>query len=294
MNKKLKVTQTFINGVATQVHHIPETGQGSVHRKSGFWIFRMDTFRQIPHPPTMRYFEFYNISHCLEGDAYYRTPNRADVPVHPGDCILEIPNHIHYYGGHIGSTYLEDSLSFAGPIAEMLHSSGVLVPGVYHFSQNRKLLPIFELLQDPSDHAQLNAGFALQTIIYTLYNRKHQEGGDLVFRGIDELLESLKTSEHIWTVEEMIEFCNLNKDTFRKLLRKRTGMNPKLYQDRLRFNQAARLLLETNLPVAEIARQIGFFDPFHFSRRFKTVMSLPPQDYRKKFGLQYRKLGTPS
>ena len=65
MNKKLKVTQTFTNGVATQVHHIPETGQGSVHRKSGFWIFRMDTFRQIPHPPTMRYFEFYNISNLV-------------------------------------------------------------------------------------------------------------------------------------------------------------------------------------------------------------------------------------
>ena len=49
---------------------------------------------------------------------------------------------------------------------------------------------------------------------------------------------------------------------------------------RLRMNRAGRLLVESSLPVKDIAAQLGYDDPFYFSRLFKSVHAVAPTEYR--------------
>jgi AraC-like DNA-binding protein len=49
---------------------------------------------------------------------------------------------------------------------------------------------------------------------------------------------------------------------------------------RLRMNRACRLLAESSLPVKDIAAQLGYDDPFYFSRLFKSVHAVAPTEYR--------------
>lgn len=53
---------------------------------------------------------------------------------------------------------------------------------------------------------------------------------------------------------------------------------------RVRTDQIARLLVETHLPVSDIAESLGFADAQHFARYFRAGKQLTPLAYRKRFG----------
>lgn len=53
-----------------------------------------------------------------------------------------------------------------------------------------------------------------------------------------------------------------------------------LYENKL-VNLAKELLKDTNLPIAEIARQL-FFDPSNFTKHFKRYAGTTPKQYRNE------------
>jgi LacI family transcriptional regulator len=53
---------------------------------------------------------------------------------------------------------------------------------------------------------------------------------------------------------------------------------------RVRTDQIARLLVETELPVAQIAEQLGFADAQHIARYFRSAKAVSPLAYRKAHG----------
>jgi len=68
---------------------------------------------------------------------------------------------------------------------------------------------------------------------------------------------------------------------FFHLFRQHMGESPMLYLRRIRVNQARYLLEHTHLLVEEIAFDVGFSDPFHFSRVFRTLTGKSPIAWRK-------------
>jgi len=50
----------------------------------------------------------------------------------------------------------------------------------------------------------------------------------------------------------------------------------------IRFEAAARLLRETDATALEIALEVGYEDPSHFSRAFKRIAGISPREYRRQ------------
>ena len=67
-----------------------------------------------------------------------------------------------------------------------------------------------------------------------------------------------------------------------KLFHEQTGTSPSRYLTDLRMGQAKKLLMDTGLPVREIAVRVGYPDPFHFSRSFKNAVGTSPAQYREE------------
>ncbi|HKI69808.1 MAG TPA: helix-turn-helix transcriptional regulator, partial [Verrucomicrobiae bacterium] len=59
-----------------------------------------------------------------------------------------------------------------------------------------------------------------------------------------------------------------------------TGCAPIDFFIRLRMQHACKLLDGTALSVKEIAAELGYEDPFYFSRTFKSVNHVAPSEYR--------------
>jgi LacI family transcriptional regulator len=56
------------------------------------------------------------------------------------------------------------------------------------------------------------------------------------------------------------------------------------YIKRLRTDQIMRLLVETDLPIGQIAESLGFSDIQHFARYFRAGTQMSPLAYRRHFG----------
>ena len=59
------------------------------------------------------------------------------------------------------------------------------------------------------------------------------------------------------------------------------------YQTALRMARARQLLDRTAAPVAEIAREVGYEDPFYFSRRFQRHHGMSPTQFRRRDETSY-------
>ncbi|MCP4363084.1 MAG: AraC family transcriptional regulator [Chloroflexi bacterium] len=75
--------------------------------------------------------------------------------------------------------------------------------------------------------------------------------------------------------------AGVSQSHLRALFEKWLGESPRQFHTRYRIEQAARLLNEQQLGVAEVAYHLGFADTRHFSRTFKRVMGTSPGNYRR-------------
>jgi AraC-like DNA-binding protein len=75
--------------------------------------------------------------------------------------------------------------------------------------------------------------------------------------------------------------ASLGRSQFTQRFRRATGVSPRRYLERLRMEEARRMLeLDDALPVARVAQLAGFDDPLYFSRRFRAMHGVSPSAYR--------------
>jgi AraC-like DNA-binding protein len=75
--------------------------------------------------------------------------------------------------------------------------------------------------------------------------------------------------------------ANVSISHFFKLFKQDTGCTPLAYLTQLKIERACDLLITTTASVKLIAANLGFRDPFYFSRVFKSVTGMAPKAYRR-------------
>ncbi len=85
-----------------------------------------------------------------------------------------------------------------------------------------------------------------------------------------------------FSIEEFAQQMKLGRTVFYKKFRGITGYSPIEYLRIVRIKKAAELLLcKDRQTVAEVAYQVGFSDPFYFSKCFKEQFGIAPSAYQK-------------
>lgn len=230
-----------------------------------------------------RYFtNFYNISHLIVGHGWLYLENSARRDFNAGDGVIMLPRVIHDYSAY--DTYCEDCLAFAGPIADHLAACGIIKPEILHIGKMRRLLPIIELAADPGKNSQIKANLQLQNLLTELYFENLDSDQKFRCLSFDKLLHIVrKRPEKWWTVGELAELAGLSVNHFIREFRNYSGATPKNYIDTMKINLAAEDLRRFDKPIAAIARDYGYKDVYHFSRRFKKIVGISPGFYRKSF-----------
>jgi AraC-like DNA-binding protein len=82
------------------------------------------------------------------------------------------------------------------------------------------------------------------------------------------------------SVTELADAVGLSASHLTARFREVLGCPPGKYQTRLRMSVARELLDTTDLPVASIARQVGYVDPYYFARQFRAVHGMTATAYR--------------
>ncbi len=96
-----------------------------------------------------------------------------------------------------------------------------------------------------------------------------------VYRYIHEAL-----GERI-TLTKLAGIADLSVSRFHAIFKAISGQAPQRFIQRLRQEKAQRLLIETGMPIKEVALAVGHGDEFHFSRSFKRMCGANPSEYRR-------------
>jgi AraC family transcriptional regulator, arabinose operon regulatory protein len=84
------------------------------------------------------------------------------------------------------------------------------------------------------------------------------------------------------SVEALAAAVYLSPSRLAHLFKQQTGQTIAEMARQLRLRQAARLLRHSGRSVQEVAAEVGFQCPFHFSRRFRHCFGVSPRDYRRQ------------
>ena len=77
--------------------------------------------------------------------------------------------------------------------------------------------------------------------------------------------------------EEIAAATGVEASSVCRWFRRYQGTSPYQYLLRRKMNIAAEYLVENGGLVKEVAQRVGFADPYHFSRAFKSVHGVAPR-----------------
>jgi len=84
-----------------------------------------------------------------------------------------------------------------------------------------------------------------------------------------------------FSVYDAAEHFEMPLPSFSKFFKEHAGQNVMDYTISMRIQKAKKLLADSNLPLKDIAEQVGYYNVSSFTRRFKLSMGITPGEYRK-------------
>jgi AraC-like DNA-binding protein len=83
-----------------------------------------------------------------------------------------------------------------------------------------------------------------------------------------------------WTVQHLSALAGMSRTAFTRRFTGEIGKPPMAYVLGLRLTTAARLLRESEAPLAAVARQVGYTSEFAFASAFRREYGMPPGQFR--------------
>lgn len=157
----------------------------------------------------------------------------------------------------------------------------------------------------PAGEVRTNFAAALQRTVATL-KRPHGDAVEFALNALEEALlwaqqateenGRAKLDDRIrramnylaehsaspFRLEDVARASGLSMSRLSHLFKEQTGQTPQRYSEELRMRLAQQLLAHSSLPVAEIAAETGFEDPFYFAKRFRRFARCSPSGYRAR------------
>lgn len=115
---------------------------------------------------------------------------------------------------------------------------------------------------------------------YTFILEKNSKvnNDEVLSRVIENYIE---TEYRTAKLSDISELLNISIFQVSRLIKLKFGQTFKEMLQNKRFSVAEKLLIETDLSIADIINNIGYENNSYFHRRFKEIFSLSPDQYRK-------------
>jgi len=169
--------------------------------------------------------------------------------------------------------------------AYLLEGEISLMGKVLHTSAPHALIQTFEEITqyglDSSPWSDRLCSRLVEVLVYKIARTAmvHGESGSTAFATFRRCRNFIDTQYREYrNLESLADACGMDPAYLCRLFRKFDNQSPYQYLLRLQMNHAAERLLEAGLQVQEVAWELGYEDPLHFSRTFKRVIGVSPAE----------------
>lgn len=161
---------------------------------------------------------------------------------------------------------------------EVIHISSI-------WSENR-IITLFDVLFQVLEKNYTLGNFiyisqVLSLILSEIYFREKEDEVTKQNRQMTAIIRYMyKNIRKNLTLEDLSRELNLSKSYINATFKKYADRAPIDFFINLKMQEACKMLKATDFYVAEIARELGYEDPYYFSRIFKKTIGVSPKEYR--------------
>ncbi len=83
-------------------------------------------------------------------------------------------------------------------------------------------------------------------------------------------------------ISDVAKYIGIHRSYLTNIFKNKMGISPQEYLIQCKLKRAAKFLTETDNPIQEISRQIGYDNPLTFSKTFKNFYGISPKFYRQQ------------
>jgi transcriptional regulator GlxA family with amidase domain len=127
------------------------------------------------------------------------------------------------------------------------------------------------------------SGFISVTVATTFGKGGGRRSLDSRIQALVERIATKPDDDH--SMSALAEAARLSTSRLAHLFKAKIGRSPVRFVQETRLKEAVNLIELTPARVAEIARQVGFRSPFHFSSTFRERYGASPRAHRQGFRL---------
>ncbi len=227
--------------------------------------------------------------YCVDGHGWYQI-GKQKFDVGPNEFFILPQNLEHGYGSDERRPWTIYWIHFGGDALPTLNKMQAVQK---HFKptyikNNGDILPLFSKI-----YTTLELGYSIDNLLFAnmclsefltlfIYNQRHYDATHIDKTDcVDSAI--LFMQEHINENIALGQLCkqyNYSVSRFSNLFKQKTGYAPIDYFVQMKMQKACQQLNFTTDAIKLIAYNLGFDDPYYFSKRFRTVIGMSPKKYR--------------
>lgn len=227
----------------------------------------------------------YIFLYCLEGEGWIKI-NKKTIRLTPNTAFIIPENTAHKYGSSVKDAWSIYWIHFSGNYAATLYkrfstSVDEAIKIAFDESRINLLNEIIKLLEnDFSDEKIEMTHFKLITFLSSLCYSNTLD--NTIEDKISHSIAFMKTNlNQVLSIDALANQACYSVSRYSELFKQKTGYSPIQFFIRLKIQKSCEYLYFTNLNIKEICKEVGFDDPYYFSRMFKKQIGLSPMQYKK-------------
>ncbi len=222
--------------------------------------------------------------------AFELTLNGKSFRIEPHGCVICNFNDIGAYDGNDANI---DWFCISDDISNLLVKYGLTTKTVYYSQNNVFITKFFRKLEA---ELELKSAFyeeiceAYLNEFFVFLSREAVPHGQNVSvdpktkEKIDYLHQQITMDfSRKWTIEDMAKLVNFSPSYLHTVYKRIFGVSPLSYIITLRIKRAKMMLIESKMPINEIADNLGYSNATHFIRQFTGKVGISPLKYRSKY-----------
>lgn len=228
-------------------------------------------------------FKYYGGLYVISGNGVYiDAVTGKEYPVGPGCVLQRMPGKLHHTIINRDSDWLEFYFCGGAKIFETLSALNLVTDEpVFYVGEKEtifnRLLEYQKLFEQTDDRNAQKLLIEFQKLLCylneNLSSSPKPSWTDLI---VEKLNQNCKIGI---SLKQIANECGLGYENLRKQFPRHFGCSLEKYRIQLRINTAKSMLLDKDMPVKEVASELGYCDVYAFYKQFKQQEGISPGEF---------------